>query len=206
MVPPVSLLDPGLSALVPRALRGRVGALWTVDRELGRAAARTTGEPMLGRIRLQWWRDELARPSVESDAPAVRALGRRSAKLDASLAALIDAWDTFCAEDRVASVAAIAFARARGGALFAATSGLLNRSDECDGGERWALVDLAANLSDRDLAATLFAAARDSRCTAPRTPCLRAIDAVAAAVAKRNGNRRYLLEQLIVLRVGVAGR
>lgn len=67
--------------LIPaQSARTEVLALYALDDELGRIAA-AVSQPMLGEIRLQWWRDALERaadggapdhPAVEALAPALR--------------------------------------------------------------------------------------------------------------------------------------
>jgi 15-cis-phytoene synthase len=87
------------SLYVPEARRGAVVALWALDLEVGEVVAKTT-EPMVGQIRLAWWRERLhelaagapSQPVLAAlaahgvDGPALEPLE------DAALAALDGQW------------------------------------------------------------------------------------------------------------------
>lgn len=92
--------------------------------EVGRIAA-TVSEPMIGAIRLQWWRDALARPDGEASghpiADAVRDLIRRRQINPAWLHGYIDGQDVALAATPPADDAALA-------AYFDATEGALFRA------------------------------------------------------------------------------
>lgn len=124
-----------------------------LDRRLGRIVAGTS-EPMLGQMRLAWWRDMLGKPV--SDRPTGDAvldgIGRHWTRREAALVALVDGWEHLLAEPPLAERQARAFAEGR-------RDGLLGLFGDGPGKEAaawaWALADLAANVSLEDERAML---------------------------------------------------
>lgn len=143
------------------AVRGPLAAALRLDRRLARIVGRT-GEPMLGQMRLAWWRDALGRPVGERprgdavlDAIAVHWQGR-----EAALAAMVDAWEVLVTAERLGPEEAGALGRGRG-AFFAALApdaGPAERRRLEAAGRRWALADAAAGFSDEAERAVLVAA------------------------------------------------
>jgi phytoene synthase len=167
-------LDLALS-YAPVKSRAALGALFALDTALGNVL-RTTREPLVGQMRLAWWRAALegldasgapAEPVLQSLTDAVLPLGITGG----ALSELVDAWEPLLGEIGAGSIDD--HARLRGRALFAMAGMALNAAPGDpvgDAGEGWALADLAANLSDpalataaRERAATLLARARRSR-------------------------------------------
>ena len=128
---------------------------------------RTTSDPMLGQIRLAWWRERLEGLDEGTPAPAEPRLqaaqrellprgirGRELASLETAWLRLFDdfPWDTGTAE-------AIWF---RGRLLFALGAQLLARTgDDIEyAGGLWALVDAARHCSDPKSRETLIGQAR----------------------------------------------
>ena len=119
----------------PAPARPALSALFALDVELARVVETTT-EPMIGRIRLAWWRERLEAldggpPPAQ---PVLRALtGHVAGRIaGARLAALEDgalAW----ADGELAEAA-----RLRGGALFGLAADLLGGGDPGDAGVAWA--------------------------------------------------------------------
>ena len=153
-------------AHLPARQRPAIEALFAIDAAMA-DVLRTTSEPMLGQIRLAWWRERLeeldtgghAPPeprllAVERDLIARGIKGGDLARLERGWVALFDPfpWDVGTAE-------AIWF---RGRLLFALASQLLARTDdEIEGaGGLWALVDAARHCSDRASRDMLLARAR----------------------------------------------
>lgn len=143
----------------PGAAAGRgLAALLTLDDRLAETV-RTTTEPMLGQIRLQWWHDALVRldtapPPAE---PVLEAVARdvlRDGVTGAAVAEIALAWQAVLQEELDAA-ALKAFAQ-RGARLFE-LAGQLAGAGAGDplalAGEGWALADLAGGLSDRGEAA-----------------------------------------------------
>ncbi len=112
------------------AARGEVLALYALDDELAKVAP-AVSQPMLGQIRLQWWREALERaasggaaehPVVEALAPAVRA-GRLATE---ALDSLIDAHVRELEPEAFADEAAlVAWIDARFGAVMASAARML---------------------------------------------------------------------------------
>jgi len=135
-------------AYAPRAARGPWVALLALDRRLARAAIQAS-EPMLGQIRLVWWRDRLRTPASAwpEGEPLLAALAGFDADR-AALEALVDAWETLVGgQPDPNSLAALGDARA--GALSALAR--LLRCDVADAAlsalaQRWTLAELAGSL------------------------------------------------------------
>ena len=153
-------------AYLPARHRPAIEALFEIDAAMG-DVVRTTSEPMVGQIRLAWWRERLEELDSAGDAPAeprlqavrreltVRGVaGHDLAGLERGWVRLFDEfpWDTGTAE-------AIWF---RGRLLFAIGAQLLARTDDAieGAGGLWALVDAARHCSDDDSREMLLAQAR----------------------------------------------
>lgn len=133
-----------------------------------------TSEPMLGQMRLAWWRDALARPVKERPRGdlVLDGIGLHWAGRESSLAEMVDGWEVLLSAERLGLGEAEAFGRARG-AFFAALapdSSPAVATRLAAVGSRWALADAAAAVSDEEeraaLVAAAFATAQDG--TAPR--------------------------------------
>lgn len=126
----------------PADRREALWALFALDARL-RAIALAAREPMIGLMRLTWWREALERLD-RAPAPAeplLRELERvvRPFVMGATLAGLTDAWELLLEEPDWAAVA-----RARAG-VFGIAADMLGASDPRVErvGEAWARVDLA---------------------------------------------------------------
>lgn len=133
-------------------MRSRLRSALELDRRLARIVARTH-EPMLGQMRLAWWREALAKPVAErpqGDA-VLAALGLHWQGHEALLAVMVDGWEVLVTAERLGAAEAERFAAARG-AFFTALADdvaappLAARLKAA--GERWALADAAAGVSD----------------------------------------------------------
>ena len=149
--------DLGLAlTYVPSRNRGALAALFAIDRAMG-DVVRSTKEPMLGPIRLAWWRERLEELDAGARAPAEPRLhaaerellprqvsGHDLAALEAGWLSLFDPfpWGTETSE-------AIWL---RGNLLFGLGARVLGDPDERiqAAGGLWALVDVARYCSDRD--------------------------------------------------------
>jgi len=170
--------DPWLALAVsyaPVGSRAALDALFALDTALGNVL-RTTREPLVGQMRLAWWREALqgldasgapAEPVLRSLTAAVLPLGIAGG----TLSEMVEAWEPLLGD--IGTGAIHDHARLRGRALFAIAGRALDAAPSdpaSEAGEGWALADLAANLSDpalasqaRERAATLLAHARRSR-------------------------------------------
>ena len=159
--------DIGLAlSYAPLPIRGALAALFAIDRAMA-DVVRTTKEPMLGPIRLAWWRERLEELDEVEAAPAEPRLEQVARELvprnvtGRELAALESGWlrmfDPF--PWTVQTSEAIWF---RGNLLFGLGARVLGRADERiqGAGGLWALVDAARHCSDRDSRAMLLAQAR----------------------------------------------
>ena len=158
--------DIGLAlTYVPLPNRGALAALFSIDRAMG-DVVRTTKEPMLGPIRLAWWRERLEELD-DGGAPAEPRLQQAANELvprgvsGRELAALESGWlrmfDSF--PWTVQTSEAIWF---RGNLLFGLGARLLGRADERiqGAGGLWTLVDAARHCSDPQSRAMLVEQAR----------------------------------------------
>jgi phytoene synthase len=170
--------DPWLdlaSSYAPDRSRAALEALFALDTALGNVL-RTTREPLVGQMRLAWWREALqgldasgapAEPVLQSLTAAVLPLGITGH----ALSGMVDAWEPWLGDSCAGPIDD--HARLRGRALFALAGIALGAAADDplgEAGEGWALADLAANLSDpalanqaRERAATLLAQARRPR-------------------------------------------
>lgn len=174
-------------AYAPAAAREALGMLFRLDERLG-DVVRTTSEPMLGQMRLTWWHEALSAPETAPRGEPLLDELRRIAPSDrATLARLVEGWEELLEPLPLDEGALEAFARSRGGGLFACAARLL-RADAGGlerAGEGWALVDLAFNISDRETAERALAIARERLAARRRWPkALRPLGLLAALAAR----------------------
>lgn len=151
---------------MPAPDRGALSALFIIDAAMG-DVVRTTREPMLGPIRLAWWRERLEEMDAGVPAPpeprlqaAARELlpqgvsGRDLAGLESGWLRLFDPfpWDVGTSE-------AIWF---RGNLLFGLAARVIGKSDERiqAAGGLWALVNVARSCSNPESRSVLLGQAR----------------------------------------------
>lgn len=159
--------DLGLAlTYVPLPNRGALAALFSIDRAMA-DVVRSTKEPMLGPIRLAWWREQLEELDEGGAAPAEPRLQQAASELlprgvsGRELAALESGWlrmfDPF--PWTVQTSEAIWF---RGNLLFGLGARVLGRADERiqGAGGLWTLVDAARHCSDPLSRAMLIEQAR----------------------------------------------
>lgn len=192
MIEALLAADPDLRLVLsyaPAATRPALATLFVLDRTLGQLL-RGSREPMLARLRLRWWHDQLLAGAAGPDpvlAAVVRDLIPKGVAVE-QLAEIADGWDALTDAD-VDDAALADFARLRGCNIFTTAGTLLGQADRrlAAAGEGWALVDLARNTGDAALAARALALAApglaDSRGHWPTR--LRALGAL-AALARRD--------------------
>ena len=188
---------------VPRERRAAIAALWALAGRLTKLL-QDAREPLIGQIKLAWWRDMMA--MLASDPEALPKGEPLLAELQASWAGqrgldtLVDAAETMLlAGDATARRDAAA---AFGDALFTLSGG--------GGGARWGLVWGAMLQEGGQEGRDLFADARN-RPAPPRVSfdgsrALVMLDRWAAAIARHDGERRWRGEGLLLLRLGLIGR
>lgn len=147
----------------PARARPATLALFALDGALGRLV-QSTREPMLGQLRLAWWREALARPlnqqpQGEPVLEALQVFGDHRGKLEC----LVDGWEALLGEAPLPQHHLTLFATGRGEAcaVLAAVLGEDSAAGSArQAGSAWALAELAPRLSDpqeRDDAAALIA-------------------------------------------------
>ena len=195
--------DPRVMVAVPRARRPDLTALWALAERLTKLL-QDAREPLIGQIKLAWWRDMMA--MLASDPAALPKGEPLLAELQATWAGeggldtLVDAAEAMLlAEDEASrGEAAAAF----GDALFRLSGG--------GGGARWGLVWGAGLQEGAEDARRLFLAARN-RTPPPRasfggSKALLMLDRWAAAIAALDGERHWRREGLLLFRTGLFGR
>ena len=186
-------------AYTPQSVRERLRAYFAFDQRLARIVS-ATSEPMLGQMRLAWWRDELGKP------PGERPQG------DAVLAALGAHWDgdhehlLKCVEGWEALVVAESFDRAvlahmvegRSAALAYLTPPTDDEQERRSrsAAARYVAADIASRLSDEGERALAVRYGLEIEGKAKRVPSelrgLRVLEALAIRSLKRGG--RPLME------------
>ncbi len=197
--------DPRVMVAVPRARRAAMAALWGLAARLTKLLL-DAREPLIGQIKLAWWRDMMA--LLASDPAALPRGEPLLADLAASWAgqggldALVDAAEAMLlaesdAERRAASESfgAQLFARSGGGEAA---------------GKRWGLLWGAGVVEAEDTARRLLADAQSADAPARSdfagNRALLMLDRWAAAIARRDGERQLRSEGLLLLRIGLFGR
>jgi phytoene synthase len=200
---PLELADPERAlavAYAPADRRAALTTLFLLDERFGQVVA-STAEPMIGMMRLAWWREALEKLDRDP-APAEPLLGVIAEHIlprgvsGARLAAIEHGWSALI--DGEPDDEAIArHGRERGGNLFSAAATLLGADDLllAKAGEIWALVDLSLRHSQprvrdtaRGRARSLIAAMPSGRWSSSTRP-LAALYVLARRDAER-GERR----------------
>lgn len=140
-------------AYAPKSARSAVLGLFLLDLRLSRIVSQAR-EPMLGQMRLAWWRDRLGEPLERSPAgEPLLALLASWGEQRAGLVPLVDGWEALLGDTVIEASELEAFAAGRGEA-FALLAGVLGFADAASEARRaahnWALADLAANLGKSD--------------------------------------------------------
>jgi phytoene synthase len=161
----------------PQPSRAALAALFALDATLAQIL-RTTREPLVGQMRLTWWHEALcaldtAPPPAQPVLQALAAEVLPRGVSGATLARMIDGWEALLDADPIAEADLLGHAEKRGVALFEMAGTVLGcRPEEpvATAGAGWALVDLAAHLSDLEIAAlsASLAGARLAEATAQR--------------------------------------
>ena len=171
----------------PAEVRDALAVLFALDERLG-DIVRSTREPLVGQMRLTWWRDALSALDQRRPAPAepvlveVQRLLLSCGVSGASLAPMAEGWMMILHDGYVRDGSLADYAALRGATVFAAAARVLGSADVesaalRNAGRGWALGDLAANVSsitdattirkDADVALTSAFTARWSKLTRP---------------------------------------
>ncbi|MDP5104316.1 MAG: hypothetical protein NWP98_10360 [Erythrobacter sp.] len=198
----LDLLPPELDlalAWTPPMVRAALTTALQLDRRLARIAARTT-EPMLGQMRLAWWREALGKPSGDrprGDA-VLDAVSAHWAGREAALIAMVDGWEVLVTAQALGPAEIAAFGSQRG-AFFAALDHDRSSADEdrvAAAALHWALADAATAVSDPGERALLIETALARQSAGGRLSKslrgLAVLDALALRALRRGG--RPLME------------
>ncbi len=205
-------------AHAPRDARPALTALFALDERMGAIVATTT-EPMIGLMRLAWWREALEK--LDHDPAPAEPLLRDIAThilphgvFGASLGAIEDGWAALLDEEDQARAVA-RHGRERGRWLFAAAATILGVQDSRLGiaGEGWALADLAHRHSKEEVRALARDKARKVLAMIPprRWPRRARPLAMLAALAgtdatgegaRRQGSPKRMLRMLVMRLTG----
>ena len=130
-----------------REFRAQLSTVFALDRRLGQLVAQTS-EPMLGQMRLAWWRDVLAQPSDArpSGDNVLDAIGRYWDGEENGLVQLVDGWEHMLSEPPLASQAAQAFIAGR----IEAVAAISDTKDVRLVARRWACADATAHTAQED--------------------------------------------------------
>lgn len=158
-----------VNAYAPASYRAVYEILFAFDSSLAQII-RSTSEPVIGQMRLQWWRDILSKPMEERplgnpDIANIERLERDFGLIAADLLPIIDGWEKLIIianqNDQSGNEEHRAYAQLRGGTLFSVIAKIVQPDmDRKVAGEIgtnaaiWALWDLARNSSqskDRDI-------------------------------------------------------
>lgn len=140
-------------------VRAPLSMVLQLDRRLARIVGRTH-EPMLGQMRLAWWREALGKPlSARPRGDAVLdGIGLHWQGHEAALIAMVDAWELLVTAEGIGPVEASAFGAGRGAFFAALAPDGGGGARLAAAGTRWALADAAAGVSDPAERAVLVAA------------------------------------------------
>lgn len=135
-------------AYAPPATRDALAVLFALDERMAQILVRTS-EPMIGLMRLVWWRDALiALDAKEPPAePLLQSAGtlKSSGVPGADLAAMIEGWEALLDDPDLSRDTMAAHGRDRGGRLFRLAARVIGADDaRLDAaGSGWAMADRA---------------------------------------------------------------
>jgi 15-cis-phytoene synthase len=157
LLPPASRIAVGYC---PARQRSALTAVLALDHRLSQLVARTS-EPMLGQMRLAWWREALQRPAAERPRGDVvlDALSDTWESQCEALIGMVDSWEHLLQPDPLDEHAALAFARGRATALVIACGWQepdAAFASAMTAARVWAIADLAANVSHSEERALLI--------------------------------------------------
>ncbi|QFT77944.1 hypothetical protein [Erythrobacter sp. THAF29] len=202
-------------AYTPTALRERLRTVFALDQRLGRIAAATT-EPMLGQMRIAWWRDMLGTPVADrprGDA-VLDAIGAGWAGEEHTLTQLIDGWEVLIVAESLDDISQQSIAAGRSApitAVFGDCSGETQKRI-AQSAQTYIYADLASRFSDSDERSLSIRLGNGLRTQSGRLPGNARGIGVLEALARRSLSRggRPLMEgrgaSLVALKAGIFGR
>lgn len=198
-------------AYAPARSRAVSLGLFALDARLA-GVVRNASEPLLGQIRLAWWRDRLGENSQNwPEGEPLLALLRPWGEHTTGLRSLVDGWEALMGEPP--AFEALAEGRARSCAALAMVLGEADFASEAErAGRSWALADMAGRLSSPEelaVVASMLNVQDLRRAALPRT--LRPL-AILHGLARRAASHpeRGLIDGPLALlsavRLGILGR
>ena len=192
-------------AYSPRAARRAWLSFLALDARLAKVV-REAREPMIGQIRLAWWRERLCEPTDAWPAgEPLLALLREWDRDHSGLATMVDGWEVLLAEPPLSgdSVAAAVAGRAAGAVALAQHLGQGQYATEVERIARgWAATDFAAGMRDAS-EADAFREQAPPRKAAALPRALRPL-AVLEALTRSSGPGSVRLAAAV--RIGIFGR
>ncbi len=199
------------------SVRGALTLFFELDRRFARIVA-ATSEPMLGQMRLAWWRDMLGKPIDERPTGDVvlDKIGEHWLTREEALISLVDGWEQMLAEPPLTEDHAHLFVAGRQDALLAAYGkppGLINGWEAYVAAARyWIFADLASNVSSTEERELLIELGMANGKSSPRLPSGARGLAVLGALGRRSLKRggRPMMEgrtaSIIATRAAILGR
>ncbi|RGP40611.1 15-cis-phytoene synthase [Altererythrobacter insulae] len=192
-----------------REFRAKLSTVFALDRRLAQLVAQTS-EPMLGQMRLAWWRDVLAQPADArpSGDTVLDAIGRYWDGEESSLVQLVDGWEHMLSEPPLGQHAARAFIAGR----VEAVSAIYDTPDARLAARRWACADATAHTAQADERQTFIEMGLENAAQRVTLPTslrgLSVLNALALRALRRNG--KPLMHgrgaAATILRVSIIGR
>lgn len=193
--------------------RALFAAVLALDHRLGGLVA-SAHEPMLGQVRLSWWREQFCRgtEAIPASDPLMSELTRLLGERTAGLVDLVNGWEVLLSRE-VDNQALIQFARGRA-SIFPLIGSRLDARDSAAelvaAGELWALVDFACHCRRAEEGAAARALARRLRRVAPSRPMrpLAVLAGLAGRALDRDMNQILgdRLSPFAALRISLIGR
>jgi 15-cis-phytoene synthase len=139
-------------AYAPHPFRGAFSLLLRFDARFASVVGKAS-EPMIGQMKLAWWRDALLRPSGArpKGEPLLSELGEFESQITASMVEqLVSAWEILLAEDQWSPETLNKFAGLRGSAIFETYADMVGvQYDVSSLGAAWAAEDLRMQFGTR---------------------------------------------------------
>ena len=197
-------------AYAPAKARNAWMAVLALDAKLA-TIVRATREPVLGQLRLAWWRDRLKEQTPPRGEPVLSLL-KPWGGVQGELTALVDGWEALLGEAPLQAPALSALAMGRGSAMAALAThcGAQVCAEQANGlGYGWGLVDVAAHLShpqEQDAARRLVA--NHDWTPAPLPPTMRPLVVLHgfARRQRKGASSRNLAAFAGAIRLGIFGR
>ncbi len=199
-------------AYAPSAVREQTAALFALDARLGHTV-RHVREPLLGQLKLAWWRDRLdeAPERWPSGEPLLAAL-RCWQDQTGDLAPLVDGWEAMLGGE-VAGIEALSDARAEAWVALARLAGCPQAGPEARRAARnWSLAELALGCDNAEQRERVVALAGQQNWRRPNLPRalrpLAILHGLAMRAVQRNASGLLVAptDLAAAIRIGLFGR